>query len=152
MSHVQAISNAVHYLQHAADPGTGQIMGLAGCWKLAHGRALTLLSGQAGELRVAHGRVWVTFDDAGQDVRVRAGDYFLEAGQSMAVPAGCSVVMESFAAGEASAAYFSWQPAAQPRGVVQLFGDLLLALQLVAGAARRLLRGLAVGLLGGVRV
>lgn len=156
MSHAQVnqqlISSDAYYFQHAADPGTGQIVGLAGCWKLGHGRALTLLSGQAGELRVAHGRVWVTFDDAGQDVRVRAGDYFLQAGESMAMPAGCSLVMESFAVGGASAAYFTWEPAAQARGVVQLFSDLLMALRLVGNAAGRLVRGLAVGLMGGVRV
>lgn len=151
MSHAHTVSSAVHYLQHAADAGTGQVMGLAGCWKLSHGCALTMLAGQAGELRVAHGRVWVTFADAYLDPKVRAGDYFLEAGESLALPAGSAVVMESFVAGQASAAYFSWEPEVQHGGAAQLFGDLLRAMGFVAGAVRRLLRGLAVGLLGGVR-
>ncbi len=152
MSRSHAISSAVHYLQHAVDAGSGQVMGLAGCWKLSHGCALTMLASQAGELRVAHGRVWITFADAYLDPTVRAGDYFLEAGESLVVPTGRAIVMESFAAGDASAAYFIWEPVAQASGAAQLFSELRLALGLAAGAAGRLLRGLAGGLMGGVRV
>ena len=151
MSRSHAISSAVHYLQHAVDAGTGQVMGLAGCWKLSHGCALTLLASQTGELRVAHGRVWVTFDDAGSDCKVRAGDYFLEAGESLTLPAGRALVMESFAVGDASAAYFVWEPVAQASSAAQLFRELRLALGMAAGAAGRLVRGLAGGLMGGVR-
>ena len=152
MSRPHAISPAVHYLQHAVDAGAGQVMGLAGCWKLSHGCALTLLASQTGELRVAHGRVWLTFADAYLDPTVRAGDYFLEAGESMTLPAGRPLVMESFAVGDASAAYFIWEPVAPASGAAQLFTDLRLALGIAASAARRLLRGLAGGLMGGVRV
>ncbi|MES2415316.1 MAG: DUF2917 domain-containing protein [Pseudomonadota bacterium] len=150
-AHFQAVSPVVHYLQHAADAGTGQVVGLAGCWKLSHGSALTLLAGQAGKLRIAHGRVWITFDDAGQDSVVRAGDHFLEAGESIALAAGRSLVMESFVSGQATAAYFTWEPVPQTSGAMQLLRDLLVAVGLVGSAAARLVRGVAGGLMGGAR-
>lgn len=150
-AHSQAVSSAVHYLQHVADAGTGKVVGLAGCWKLGHGSALTLLVGQAGKLRIAHGRVWITFDDAARDPVVRAGDHFLEAGESMELAAGRSLVMESFAVGQATAAYFTWEPVVQPSGAAQLFRDLCVAMGLAGSAATRLVRGVASGLMGGAR-
>jgi len=53
--------------------------------------------------------------------------------------------------GDASAAYFVWEPVAQASSAAQLFRELRLALGMVAGAAGRLVRGLAGGLMGGVR-
>lgn len=147
----QAASTAVHYLQHAADADAGQVMNLAGCWKLCQGSALTLLAGQAGKLRIAHGRVWITFDDAAHDPVARAGDHFLEAGESLALSAGRSLVMEPFAVGEATAAYFTWEPVARASSAVQLFRDLRVALGMAGGAAARLIRGLAGNLMGGAR-
>lgn len=147
----QAASSAVHYLQHAADAGTGKVEGLAGCWKLGHGSAMTLLVGQAGKLRIAHGRVWITFDDAAHDPIVRAGDHFLEAGESLDLAGGRSLVMESFAMGQATAAYFTWEPVARSSGAAQLFRDLCVALGLAGSAAVRLVRSLAGGLVGGAR-
>ena len=146
-----------HYLQQATDATTGRLESLAGCWKLGAGRALTVHAGQAGVLRIAHGRVWVTFSNAGNDLRVRAGDHFLSRGESLPLSAGEAVVMESYGVGHAASAYFSWEPALAARavpalraagwraGVVQPLLDLRLALGLAAGAVGRLARGLGRG-------
>lgn len=149
MDHANTSSSTVHHLQQATDDaGTGQVNGLAGCWKLSPGRALSLRAGQAGELRVAQGRVWITFDDAGQDSRVRAGDYFLGQGERLPLLPGQSLVMESFAGSHtAASAYFSWEPAAVGvrTGLVQPLLELRMALGLVAATAGRLVRGLSNG-------
>jgi len=147
------------FLQQATDATTGQVDGLAGFWKLGAGRALTLHAAQSGVLRIAHGRVWATFDSASQDAEVRAGDHFLSRGESLTLKAGESLVMESFSAGHAASAYFSWepvaacaavrQPAAEPAGwragVLQPLSDLRAAFGLAAGALGRLARGLVLG-------
>ena len=147
------------FLQQATDATTGQVDGLAGFWKLGAGRALTLHATQAGVLRIAHGRVWATFDSASQDIQVRAGDHFLSRGESLTLKAGESIVMESFSAGHAASAYFSWeptaacaavrQPAAEPAGwragVLEPLGDLRAAFGLATGALGRLARGLVMG-------
>ncbi|MES2361163.1 MAG: DUF2917 domain-containing protein [Pseudomonadota bacterium] len=152
MDHASTSSSAVHYLQQATHAGTGQVNGLAGCWKLAPGRALSLRAGQAGELRVAEGRVWITFDDAGQDSRVRAGDYFLSQGERLPLLPGQSLVMESFAGSHTAApVYFSWEPAVAAVGLRTGLLQLRMALGLVAAAAGRLVRGLMGGLSSGVR-
>jgi len=147
------------FLQQATDATTGQVDGLAGFWKLGAGRALTLHAAQSGVLRIAHGRVWATFDSASQDAEVRAGDHFLSRGESLTLKAGESLVIESFSAGHAASAYFSWepvaacaavrQPAAEPAGwragVLQPLSDLRAAFGLAAGALGRLARGLVLG-------
>lgn len=153
-----------HYLQQATDATSGRVEALSGCWKLAAGRALTVHASQAGVLRIAHGRVWVTFNNAGQDLRVRAGDHFLSRGESLSLSSGEAVLMESYGVGHASSAYFSWEPAAAASavpalkatgwraGVVQPLVDLRLALGLVAGAVGRLGRGLGRGVLAAAEV
>lgn len=147
------------FLQQATDATTGQVDGLAGFWKLGAGRALTLHAAQAGVLRIAHGRVWATFDSASQDAEVRAGDHFLSRGECLTLKAGESLVIESFSAGHAASAYFSWEPtvagcltavpAAEPAGwragVLQPLSDLRTASGLAAGALARLARGLVLG-------
>jgi hypothetical protein len=152
---------------------------LAGCWKLASGRALSLRPSQPGVLRIAHGRMWITFDDAHADDGVPAGDHFLGAGDELKLLPGQGLVMEPWWGGGASAAsaYFSWDPlpaatgvalAAPTRhalaqralslpwraGVAQPLRDLRGALGLVAAASGRLVFGLAgwlgAGLLAGL--
>lgn len=98
-------------LLQAADATTGQVEGLAGCWKLGAGRALSLQARHAGVLRIAHGRVWATLDNPEQNSTQRAGDHFLSRGDSLFLQSGESLVMESFGIGHASSAYFSWEPA-----------------------------------------
>lgn len=93
-----------------------------GC-KLGAGRALTFHARQAGVLSIRHGRVWLTFNNAEQDLRVRAGDHFLDRGESLSLSAGESVVMESFGLGQTPSACFGWEPAqASPNW--SLFGRL----------------------------
>jgi len=147
------------FLQQATDATTGQVDGLAGFWKLGAGRALTLHATHAGVLRIAHGRVWATFDAASQDIQVRAGDHFLGRGESLTLKAGESLVMESFSAGHAASAYFSWEPVVacaavrQPAaelagwraGVLEPLSDLRAAFGLATGALGRLARGLVLG-------
>lgn len=84
-----------------------------GC-RLEAGQALTMQARQAGALRVVQGRLWVTFSNAAQDSRVRAGDHFLLPGDSLALAAGETVVMESWAVGQAAPAWVCWQPAPVP--------------------------------------
>lgn len=67
--------------------------------RLPAGHALTLRARQAGVLRIVQGRVWITFSHADQDLRVRAGDHFFSAGQSLPLSAGDAVVMEPWGAG-----------------------------------------------------
>lgn len=139
---------------------------LSGCWKLGAGRALSLQPTQPGLLRIAHGQMWITFDNAHRDDGVRGGDHFLGAGEELKLLPGQVLVMESWNLGNASAAYFSWDPlpaaagvalAAPSRhalaqravalpwraGVAQPLRDLRGALGLAAAASGRLAFGLA---------
>lgn len=111
--------------------GFSGLSGLSGNWTLEAGRAITLRVVQPGALRIAQGRLWVTFDDAGLDSRVHAGDYFLSAGDSLQLATGQTLVMESFAAGVASAAHFLWTPAASAPGLTQRLMDIREGLWLV---------------------
>lgn len=141
---------------------SGPLEVLANGCKLAAGRALTFHARHAGVLSIQQGRVWLTFNNAGQDLRVRAGDHFLSRGESLSLLAGESVVMESWGLGHAPSAWFSWEPAAagsavaapEPIGrraaVLQPLLDLRLALGLAARALGRLARGLAGGLVAAV--
>mgnify|MGYP002776242155 FL=1 len=126
-----------------------------GCWKLAAGRAVTLRPTATGDLRIAQGRVWATLD--GPHAR-RAGDLFLEAGETLPLQAGQRVVLEPFGtAGQGAAAAFDWVPvpapqtARWPAAVAQPASDLRLALAsagfALRGAAWALLR-LTGGVLG----
>jgi hypothetical protein len=105
-------------LLQTSDTSRGPIeglAGLAGCWKLGAGRALSLQARHAGVLRIAHGRVWATFDRADRRSSTRAGDHFLSRGDDLFLQAGESLVMESFGIGHVPSAYFSWEPARASR-------------------------------------
>ncbi|MDO9404017.1 MAG: DUF2917 domain-containing protein [Polaromonas sp.] len=160
MQHTAIPQTDSHLLSHATDAGNGRVDGLAGCWKLAAGRALTVRASQAGELRIAHGRVWATFDLANGDSAVRAGDHFLSRGESLVLEAGQQLVLESFGLGHASSAYFSWEPATAgapatagnqwQSGVLQPLADLRAAAGLAGRAVGRLSTGVVRGGLGSV--
>lgn len=83
--------------------------GLAGCWRLDAGRALSLTPSSAGVLRIAEGRVWITMDMLRGDLQA-AGDLFLVPGRGLVVQAGQRVVLESADVDRAAAAHFSWDP------------------------------------------
>lgn len=124
---------------------------LAGTWKLAPGRAVTLTPTADGILRVASGGVWATVDGPhGAGRGTESGDHQLVPGRSMWLRAGQRVVLESWR-GDA-AAHFSWDPvfveALAPArrvnlaAVAQPLRDLRLAGALAARAAGRLALGL----------
>ena len=125
----------------------------AGCWRLKHGHALGLQPARAAELRLVRGRVWVTLDAPAhaRGVGDLAGDIFLRAGQSLAVPAGARLVMESIDPVDGREVLFDWSDtsavvAAQQRGRFQRevavpAADLLRALHAALSALARLARG-----------
>ena len=124
---------------------------LTGCFKLAAGRAVTLAPREAGVLRIVHGRVWLTVDGRGQP----RSDVFLSAGEQLTLRRGERLVMESFEPrAHTASAWFHWDPVAETmavpsrrQAVTQPLADLRLALLLGAGAAGRLVLGVA-GLVG----
>ena len=85
-----------------------------GVWKLAPGRALSMQPRQPGVLRVAQGQVWVTVDAAQQGAGNELGDYFMGAGEQLAVSPGQHVVLEPFVPGQPQGAvFFEWTPSAE---------------------------------------
>ncbi len=132
-----------HELQQSLGPA-----GLAGCWKLAPGRALSLRPREAGVLRIRQGRAWATLDERPRGHGPDAGDYFLLAGEQLAVQPGRHLVIESLDHGILG---FEWlhAPVALPlrvshwnETVLQPLADLCRAAQLACAALLRLLRGL----------
>ncbi|MDO8284637.1 MAG: DUF2917 domain-containing protein [Rhodoferax sp.] len=123
-----------------------------GFWKLAPGRALSLQPRQPGWLRVAQGQVWVTLGALHQGAGNELGDFFLHAGEQLAVRPGQHLVLEPFERGQQQAVFFEWTPGleavqvpvAQNLGAVTLpLRELGLALGMVGSA----LGHLGVGLL-----
>lgn len=106
------------------------------CQMLAPGRALTLQAQQAGWLRVSEGRVWATLEGPHTGPANDRGDWFLSAGDELALLAGQRVVLESSAATAANLpASYEWVPAVVGVGAVAELGQ---ALGLLARAVRRL--------------
>jgi len=120
---------------------------LPGTWKLAAGRAITLEPREAGTVKVAHGQLWATYDGPHGGALNELGDHVVGVGEVLRLRPGQRLVLEPMNGGQP--AYFSWdplpQPAAAPRParLVQPLADLRLALALGAGAAVRLVEGLA---------
>lgn len=123
----------------------------SGFWKLAAGQALSLQPHEAGLLRVAQGQVWVTLGVAQHGAGNELGDYFLCAGEHLAVRPGQQVVMEPIAHAQQQAVFFDWTPSpvqqktavAQDAGAVtQPLRDLGQALGMVAMALLHLGTGL----------
>lgn len=143
--------NGLVCTQHASKQIPAQAVG---CFKLVAGRAISLLPQAPGELRIAHGRVWVTLGSAEDGVTVRAGDYFLSAGDLLQLKPGQQVVMEVYSNSAAEDVYFSWEPDAaacrallsrrtQHAEVRQSLLDLEQALHQAAWALSRLAQGVA---------
>lgn len=120
---------------------------LPGTWKLAAGRAITLEPREPGTLKVAHGQLWATYDGPHAGPLNDLGDHVIGVGERLRVLRGQRLVVEATNGGQP--AYFSWDPLPQralaPRlaRLVQPLADLRLALALGAGAAGRLVTGLA---------
>lgn len=121
---------------------------LAGAWKLASGRAMTLQPREAGVLRVKRGSLWATGPGPHSGPLNDQGDRFLQAGEQLRLERGQRVVIESWKRMEP--AYFSWDPLPQPvarnvrvADLAQPVEDLRLAVALGARAAGRLAAALA---------
>jgi hypothetical protein len=122
---------------------------LPGTWKLAAGRAITLEPSEPGVLRVAHGQLWATYDGPHSGPLNDLGDRIVGVGERLSLRAGQRLVVEAWDTG--APAYFSWDPlparVAVPTRrlarVIQPLADLRLALVFGAGAAGRLLAGVA---------
>ncbi len=81
----------------------------AGCFRLEPGRAITLAPARPGRLRITQGSAWVTLGGPYQGPLNDQGDLFLQAGETLNVPAGARLVMEPLALrGEGGAVWFDW--------------------------------------------
>ena len=124
-----------HELQQS--PG---LSGLAGCWKLAPGQALSLRPRVAGVLRIRQGRAWATLGERPRGHGPDAGDYFLLPGEQLLVQPGRHLVLESLDQGALGFEWLPRAPAHEP--LLQPLDDLHAAARLAASALLRLLRGL----------
>jgi hypothetical protein len=121
---------------------------LAGTWKLAGGRAMTLQPRESGVLLVARGGLWATGDGPHRGPLNDQGDRFLQAGEQLQLRRGQRVVIEAW--NRLGPAYFTWDPLPQPAAsrlraadLAQPVADLRLAVVLGARAAGRLVAALA---------
>lgn len=125
--------------------------GLAGCWQLAAGRALSLRLRTAGVLQITQGQAWVTLNERERGHGEDAGDHFLGPGQRLPVRAGRHLVIESL---DQAPVHFEWLPAtAPPHGkvaVVRPLADLARAAALAGRALLQLLAGLGAYLVAGL--
>ena len=133
----------------------------AGHWLLETGRAMTVMSHSGGQLRVASGQVWATLGSSSPQPWRAAPltpsatltDYFLGAGDTLVVPPGASVVIESLGQARSLPVAFAWAPSApvEPAerpgrvAVLQAAGELGRALGQVLLAARRLATAIVLG-------
>jgi Protein of unknown function (DUF2917) len=120
---------------------------LAGAWKLAGGRAMTLQPREPGVLRVARGGLWATVEGPHPGPLNDQGDRFLQAGEQLQLRRGQRVVIEAWT--RLGPAYFSWDALAQPvarrvrvADLAQPVEDLRLAGVLGVRAAGRLVAAL----------
>ena len=70
-----------------------------GCWHVAPGRALSLMPRVPSQLQLVRGQAWVTWvvgpANHSPEGPARERDVFLKAGQTLDIPAGAHLVMES---------------------------------------------------------
>ena len=127
-----------------------------GHWLLQSNRAITVVAHSGGKLHIARGRVWATLGSAHANPYswrntplepcTMLKDYFLNAGDTLVVPRGAKVVMESMALGHDLPAAFDWDlvpPSAKIRRasheeMLLATGELGTALSQVGRALRRL--------------
>ena len=120
-----------------------------GYWKLSAGRALTLQPREWGRLCVAQGRIWLTVDDPWRERVGLWGDHMVSAGESVVLPPGATVVVESWERAGGLPVHFNWVPQPSPahtrwqREVRRPLHDLARSLHAASLALGRLLGGLA---------
>ena len=121
----------------------------AGGWTLDAARAAAICPRKPSVLQITRGQAWVTLTGPHAGHGNERGDVFLQAGESLHIPAGQRVVLESLGKPGAEPVRFDWVPAAVPTGSVQYqqavaqpLSDLLQSLHSAAGAAGRLVAGM----------
>ncbi|HEY9096361.1 MAG TPA: DUF2917 domain-containing protein [Hydrogenophaga sp.] len=132
---------------------------LAGTWSLRAGGVMSLHPGRASLLQIAHGTAWVTVGVPDGGTPEACGDFFLQTGQALCVPAGARVVLEAEdRSGEHGALRFDWveQPAQAERfaqALARPTGELKVALRQVWLASVEVFKGLQAyaGSLAGAR-
>ena len=135
-------------MSHAAVASVSRVSP-AGAWRLHPGHAMSLHPRAASLLRIHRGWVWVTLGAPGAPSPQDSGDRFLQAGESLVVPAGARLVMEPLAPhGATEPVSFDWTGAPAPvaagrfgRDVVVPMRELAGALGLAGVALARVLRG-----------
>ena len=146
-------------LYFPADSSFHQSASQSGNWLLQSGRAITLSPAAGGHLSVSSGQLWATLGDNGRKLRraprlarcATLQDYFLNAGDKLAVPPGARLVIETVGRAHAAPTRFAWSVAPQPArqieraSVVQAASELGVAVAQVARALRRLVGAVLVG-------
>ena len=120
-----------------------------GDWTLAASRAMAMCPRKPSTLRVTQGQAWVTLTGPHAGHGNERGDVFLQAGQTLHIPAGQRVVLESLGNPGSAPVRFDWLPAAAAatgsvqyqQSVAQPLSDLVQSLHSAAGAAGRLVAG-----------
>ncbi len=98
-----------------------------GTWRLAPQRAISLMPRTPSQILVVQGRAWITWESTVGYPPGAGEDRFLCAGESLDVPAGVHLVMESVSPGHA--VDFDWR--AIPAGLLPLPQDARPALALL---------------------
>jgi hypothetical protein len=80
---------------------------LAGAWRLARGRAMTLSPHEPGTLKVLRGSLWATFEGPHAGGPHDSGDIVLEKGDLLALSAHQRLVVEPL--NRSGAAWFVWE-------------------------------------------
>ena len=121
---------------------------LAGAWFLRCGAVTSRHIGRASLLRIAQGAAWVTVGTSDGGTPDACGDFFLQSGDVLSVPAGALVVVESEGRGvEQAHLRFDWVEPAAPlerfaTALAQPAGDLVSSLRQVRLASVGVVRGL----------
>ncbi len=138
----------------SCSPTLQRALGVAAArgWRLDARRAMSLRPKVPSRLYITQGRAWVTLGLPTQGHGNELGDHMLEAGQSLAVPAGARVVMEPWQPAQATPVRFEWCSEAEARAaevdtrfsreVAQPGRELVVALGQASWAFVRLVRGL----------
>lgn len=78
-----------------------------GAWQLSPQRAISLMPREPSQILIVQGCAWITWESNAGAAPAAGQDIFLSAGQSLQVPAGVRLVMESCLTGRA--VDFDWR-------------------------------------------
>ena len=123
-------------LYFPAQSWANQSVNPTGHWLLQTKRAITVVANGGGRLHIARGQVWATLGSAHGapyfwrytpvEPCAMLKDYFLNAGDTLVVPPGARVVMESMALENDLPAAFDWDFATPPEKIKRANREALL--------------------------